>query len=319
MIAKHLLIVSSLLIASPALACSSCGCTLSPIWENQGMTTQAGLRVDLRYDYINQDQLRHGSGVASSADVANALANGSVEETEQYTRNHYYTLGLDYMVNRDWGVNLQVPYVDRNHATLGLGDTSNTYSHTQSLGDIKLIGRYQGLFPDAKTGLMLGMKFATGNTDDLFSSGPGVGSPLDASLQPGTGSTDLIVGAYHFDTLTPTIDWFAQGLYQIAMSTRNDYRPGNAINLNLGMRYTGFGKVMPQLQINAQARQSDSGLSSDPLNTGGKLAYLSPGVTVKVSDQVKVYGFVQLPVYQYVEGLQLTPRWNASLGVNFGW
>lgn len=315
---QRLLILSSLMLTTPAFACSSCGCTLSPVWENQGMTTQQGLRVDLRYDYINQDQLRHGSGVASSADVANALANGSVGETEQYTRNHYYTLGLDYLVNRDWGVNLQVPYIDRDHGTLGAGDADVTTSHTQSLGDIKLIGRYQGLFPDAKTGLMLGIKFATGKQDYTFSSGPGAGGALDASLQPGSGSTDLIIGAYHFDTLTSTTDWFVQGLYQTAMSTRNDYRPGNAINLNLGMRYTGFGNIMPQLQINAQQRQSDSGLNGDALNTGGKLAYLSPGVTVKVSNQVKVYGFVQLPVYQYVEGLQLAPSWNASLGVNFG-
>ena len=315
---QRLLIISGLLLSTPAFACSSCGCTLSPVWENQGMTTQAGLRVDLRYDYVNQDQLRRGIGVASSADVTNALANGSVGETEQYTQNHYYTLGLDYLVNRDWGVNLQVPYIDRDHGTLAAGDTDITSSHTQSLGDIKLIGRYQGLFPDAKTGLMLGMKFATGRQDYSFSSGPGAGTSLDASLQPGTGSTDLIVGAYHFDTLTTTLDWFAQVMYQTAMSTRNDYRPGNAINLNLGTRYTGFGDVMPQLQLNAQTRLSDSGLNSDPLNTGGKLAYLSPGVTVRISDQVKVYGFVQLPVYQYVEGLQLAPRWNASLGVNFG-
>ncbi|WP_124949732.1 TonB-dependent receptor [Sulfuriferula thiophila] len=318
MTSTRLLLAATLLIPVPALACSSCGCTLSPVWENQGMSTQAGLRMDLRYDYVNQDQMRHGSGVASSADIATALANGTVGETEQYTKNHYYTLGADYMFNRDWGVNLQVPYIDRDHGTLGAGDTDTSYSHTQSLGDIKLIGRYQGFFPDAKTGMMLGLKLPTGKQDYNFSSGPMAGMPLDRSLQPGTGSTDLIVGAYHFDTLTPTLDWFAQALYQTAMDTRNDYRPGNALNLNLGVRYTGFGNIMPQLQLNAQTRSSDSGANADPANTGGKLAYLSPGATIKVSDNIKVYGFVQLPVYQYVEGLQLAPRWNASFGINFG-
>lgn len=318
MAATRLLIAASLVIPVQALACSSCGCTLSPVWENQGMSTQAGLRMDLRYDYINQDQLRHGSGVASSTDVTAALANGTAGETEQYTRNQYYTLSADYMFNRYWGVNLQMPYIDRDHGTLGAGDTDISYSHTRSLGDIKLIGRYQGFSADAKTGMQLGLKLPTGRQDYNFSSGPMAGMPVDRSLQPGSGSTDLIVGAYHFDTLTPVMDWFVQGLYQRAISTQNGYRPGDALNLNLGVRYTGFGNIMPQLQINAQSRLSDSGLNADPANTGGKLAYLSPGVTVTLSDKVKIYSFIQLPVYQYVEGLQLAPRWNASFGINFG-
>jgi hypothetical protein len=318
MTATRLIIASALLIPTQVFACSSCGCTLSPVWENQGMSTQAGLRMDLRYDYINQDQLRHGSGTASSADVANALANGTVEESEQYTKNHYYTLAADYMFNRDWGVNLQVPYIDRSHGTIADGDTDITSSHTNSLGDIKLIARYQGFFPDAKTGMMLGLKLPTGKQDANFSSGPGAGTPLDRSLQPGSGSTDLIVGAYHFDTLTPSLDWFVQGLYQTAMSTKDDYRPGDAYNLNLGMRYTALGKLMPQLQVNAQIRNSDSGINADTYNSGGKLAYLSPGLTYKINNDVKIYGFIQLPIYQYVEGLQLAPRWNASFGINFG-
>ena len=318
MTTTRLLIAATLLIPAQALACSSCGCTLSPVWENQGMSTQTGLRMDLRFDYINQDQLRHGSGVASNTDIASALANGTAGETERYTENHYYTLGADYMFNRYWGINLQIPYIDRDHGTLNAGDTDSSYSHTKSLGDIKLIGRYQGFFADAKTGMMLGLKLPTGKQDYNFSSGPMAGMPLDRSLQPGSGSTDLIVGAYHFDTLMPTVDWFAQGLYQSAISTQNGYRPGAALNLNLGMRYTAFGNIMPQLQINAQTRSSDSGINADPANTGGRLVYLSPGVTVAISDNVKIYSFIQLPVYQYVEGLQLAPRWNASFGINFG-
>ncbi len=319
MTAKRLLIAATFLIPTQVLACSSCGCTLSPVWENQGMSTQAGLRMDLRYDYINQDQLRHGSGVASSADVANALTTGTASETEQYTKNQYYTLGIDYMFNRDWGVNLQLPYIDRDHATIADGDTESSYSHTKSLGDIKLLARYQGFFPDAKTGMTLGLKLPTGKQDFNFSTGPGAGTSLDRSLQPGTGSTDLIIGVYRFDSLSPTLDWFTQALFQMALTTRDDYRPGNAFNLNLGVRYTGFGNIMPQLQINGQRRSKDTGANADPSNTGGTLVYLSPGVTIKITDNTKIYSFIQLPLYQYVEGLQLAPRWNASLGINFGW
>ena len=298
-------------------ACSSCGCTLSSDWENQGLSSTPGLRVDLRYDYINQDQLRHGSGTASSADVASALTNGTVGETEVKTRNHYYTLGLDYSPDRDWGINVQIPYIDRDHATLGAGDTENTNSHTRSLGDIKLIGRYQGFFEARDTGVLLGVKLPTGKRDANFASGPGAGQQLDRSLQPGSGSTDIILGVYHTRALGKNWDGFAQAIYQAAVRIKDDYRPGNSLNLNAGVRYVDWGSVVPQLQLNARAVRRDSGLNSDPDNTGGRLVYLSPGVTVAVSKSAKVYGFIQLPLYQYVEGLQLSPRWNASVGLNF--
>jgi hypothetical protein len=313
----HLAALVMLSLPVSGWACSSCGCTLSSDWENQGLSSTPGLRMDLRYDYINQNQLRHGSGTASSADVASALANGTVGETEIKTRNHYYTLGLDYSPDRDWGINLQIPYIDRDHATLGAGDTDNTNSHTRSLGDIKLIGRYQGFFEARDTGVMLGVKLATGQHDANFASGPGAGQPLDRSLQPGSGSTDIIVGAYHTRALGKNWDGFAQVIFQAAVQTKDDYRPGNSINLNLGVRYLDWGSVVPQVQVNARTVRRDSGLNADPDNTGGSLVYLSPGVTLAVSKSAKVYGFIQLPVYQYVEGLQLAPRWNASVGLNF--
>lgn len=273
--------------------------------------------MDLRYDYINQNQLRHGSGTASNADIATALANGSVAETEQATANRYYTLGVDYSPNRIWGFNLQVPYIDRNHSTLGAGDSENTYSHTRSLGDIKFSARYQGFSPDGDIGIQLGLKLPTGKHDYNFSSGPQAGMPLDRSLQPGSGSTDLILGVYHYGTLNRNWDWFAQGIFQTAIKTLDDYRPGNALNLNTGVRYMAFDNIVPQLQINAQTRQRDTGVSADPANTGGNLVYLSPGITVTLNKSTKIYSFIQVPVYQYVEGLQLAPRWNASVGLNF--
>ena len=314
---RTLIICATLLTPASALACSSCGCTLSSDWENQGLASTPGVRVDLRYDYINQNQLRHGSGTASSADVAAALANGTVGETERITTNHYDTLGLDYSPSRAWGFNLQVPYIDRNHSTLGAGDTDNTYSHTQSVGDIKLIARYQGFFPDGDTGIQFGLKLPTGKHDYNFSSGPGAGTPLDRSLQPGSGSTDIILGVYRYGSLNKSWDWFAQGIFQAPIKTVGDYRPGNALNLNAGVRYMEFGNIVPQLQINAQTRQRDTGLNADPDNTGGKLVYLSPGFTAAISKSTKIYGFIQVPLYQYVEGLQLAPRWNASVGLNF--
>jgi len=307
-----------------AVACSSCGCTLSSDWGSQGMASTPGFRVDLRYDYIDQKQMRIGGGTANAASVAALQTAGTLGETETKTTNHYYTLGFDYSPNRDWGINVQIPYIDRDHGTLAFDnvnpsalDTDVSRSHTKSLGDIKVIGRYQGFSPDGNLGVMFGVKLPTGKDDENFASGPLGGQLLDRSLQAGTGSTDVILGVYRFGTLSRKWDWFAQALYQYATNTKDDFRPGDSLNANVGVRYMEFGDIVPQLQINAKAAPHDTGANADRINSGGEIYYLSPGVTAALSKTSKLYGFFQLPLYQHVEGFQIAPKWNASVGVNF--
>jgi hypothetical protein len=63
-------------------------------------------------------------------------------------------------------------------------------------------------------------------------------------------------------------------------------------------------------------RARDRGDQAEPEDTGGKALFLSPGIGYGVSDKLQVYGFVQLSVYQYVNGVQLTARRAFSIGVS---
>ena len=82
-------------------------------------------------------------------------------------------------------------------------------------------------------------------------------------------------------------------------------------------RYTGFAGVAPHLQVNVRAEKREVGVNADVANSGATLAYLSPGVTVEVSRALQVYVFAQVPLAQRVNGLQLEPRWSASLGMHW--
>ena len=111
-----------------------------------------------------------------------------------------------------------------------------------SLGDVRLLGSYQGLLPTHNLGVQLGVKLPTGKygTAIHFYGGPDAGSPLDASLQPGTGSTDIIVGAYYYQAISQDIDVTVNGQFQSALSHHmdqpgNDYRPGNSTTLSVGL------------------------------------------------------------------------------------
>jgi hypothetical protein len=81
------------------------------------------------------------------------------------------------------------------------------------------------------------------------------------------------------------------------------------------LRFMGFTQAMPQLQLNYRHVEHDSGASADEVSTGGDLVYLSPGLVVPVTKETSVYGFVQLPVYQDVRGVQLAPTYIASVGL----
>ncbi len=320
-----LLALPALAAPASAFACASCGSTLSSDWESQGFSTHSGLRMDIRYDYLDQNQLRSGTGTISPQAASQVVTpSGDLQEVEKYTNNRYLTLGLDYSFNPDWGVNVQLPYIDRSHATLGTNsDGSNPAdgaydSHTRNIGDVKVVGRYQGFLPRHNLGLLLGLKLATGgHTQTGISTDPasvGAMTAIDRGLQPGTGTTDAIVGLYYFDAINRDWEYFAQGTYQTALNSSDNYKPGDAYSLHAGLRYMGFDSVVPQLQLNTRYARHDSGSNADTVSTGGTLVYLSPGVVVPLNKRVSLYGFVQLPVYQDVNGVQLTPRSIVSVG-----
>jgi hypothetical protein len=180
-----------------------------------------------------------------------------------------------------------------------------------------VIGRYAGLSDEKNVGVQLGLKLPTGSYKKTFSGGAISGDPLDRGLQPGTGTTDVIVGAFRFAPVSQNWDYFAQAMAQLPLNSRDHYRPGNALNVNFGFRYMNFGGVFPQLQINGRVSAKDSGANATPDDSGGRTIYLSPGATVAITEKIKAYGFIQLPIYQNLNGYQLAPKYTVSVGTRF--
>ncbi len=285
-----------------------------------------GFTAGLSYDYINQNKQRYGSSAASATQIQNLWNSG--KEIEDYTVTRTTTASLNH-TSDTWGVDTLLPFVQRTHGTFGQGAappfpdyTGYATSSDNGIGDIRVIGRYTGFSADKTTGIIAGVKLPTGSTNATFNDGV---TPLDRSLQIGTGSTDLILGGFTTGAIAE-YGWFAQGTVQHAVATKSiagaDFRPGDAYSVNTGIRYAKFGaKFTPMLQLNYVHRQADSGAgatydvnNNSPL-TGGTLVYLAPGAMARVGGGTSVYGFIQLPVYQNVTSLQLSPRYTVSLGI----
>lgn len=309
-------------------ACASCGCTLSCDWDTLQISSTPGVKLDIRYDYLDQNQLWSGDGPISASRASKRTNDGEPQEVEKYTINNYVTLGADYNINADWGVSLLLPFIDRNHLTLGTasdgddpGPGGGQYkSHTTNLGDMRLIGRYQGFLPKGNLGVTFGVKLPTGSYtltgDSTDPTAPG-DVVIDRGLQPGTGTTDLIVGAFYADSISEHWNYFTQAIFQTALYSKDDYRPGNSVNFNAGLRYAGFTFITPQIQVNYKYVERDSGANADTFSTGGSLVYASAGAVVPIGDKFSVYGFAQIPVYQYVRGVQLVQRYSTTFGMRY--
>ncbi|WP_266158256.1 transporter [Dyella silvatica] len=332
------------LLPQAAHACATCGCTLSTDAAT-GYSTAAGWRINLDYTFIDQDQLRHGSGKASPAQVVNqpsapALGGGEIEKD---TINRYINASATYRFNADWGVTAVLPYVLRSHATYGTQLQPYTSAatapdqvssvHVAGIGDAKILGSYQGFLPTHNLGVQFGIKLPTGHYGGqdsdgnfvghptTFSRGPSLGQSLDTSLQAGTGSTDLIVGAYYYQPVSENFDAFVNGQFQAAVKEKLDapganYRPGNLTSVSVGLRYEAHADWVPQVQINWFHKSADQGALADTPDTEGTVAYLSPGISGSLSKNLQLYAFVQVPIYSHLQGYQLFPGWTGTVGIS---
>ena len=336
-----MLIPGIVLNSLDCFACAACGCSLSSEAAT-GYSSTTGWSVSLQYDYINQNQLRTGTGSISSSQAASINDAGGSQEVEHGTINRYITLGLGYSPSADWNVKLLVPYIDRSHTTYGQATSDQltpdqiSGSSVSTLGDIKFITSYQGLLSNHNLGIQLGVKLPTGayggpkasgtgtagRNPATFTSGPNSGDILDTSLQAGTGSTDLILGAYYNNKVSQHFSAFINLQFQAAVKQElnqpdEDFRPGNQEALSFGIRYEANPTIVPQLQVNINHRSQDLGTLADTPNSAGTAAYLSPGVSISILKDVQIYGFGQLPIYSKLEGYQLFPHVTGSVGLAY--
>lgn len=296
-----------------AQACSSCSCSVATEWIGASLGASPRLRLDARFDFVDQNQLRLGSQA-----VSKTAALPTAHEYQQGTLTRYYTLGADYGYSRDWALNLQLPYLVREHQTIGedqaTAEVSN--SETRGLGDARLVARYLGLFEDRSWGLEFGLTLPTGAHQRRFRDGPLAGEIIDRGLQNGSGTTGAILGLIHQAPISRDWDRFAQLQLRQPLNRVDGFRPATQLSANVGLRYVGLPGLVPQLQLNARIEGRESGRAADYANSGSQAIYVAPGLAGTILRGLSAYAFVQLPVYQHHSGYQLAPRYLATIGLS---
>ncbi len=288
------------LIPAEAFACA-CGCSVFDVGSRSLMPKEGdhGGAVFFEWYRANQNQNWRGLSKAPAAD-----------NEDKRVLTDWYVVGLQYMFNRDWGMQVRMPYATRSFTT---GDDYSTY-HASHLGDVEITGLYTGFAKDMSTGVIFGLKLPTGSYTT---------ANFDRDTQIGSGSTDFILGAFHRGIITGDNAWqyFGQVKWMQAFATKSteegDFGPGTSLDGAVGITYNNwyhvgpFDKIAPVLQIIGSHRQPDSGAASLPDETGHDRLFISPGIefTKVLSEEenktLKLYGDVEIPIYQRTNGNQL--------------
>lgn len=276
-------------------ACA-CGCGVFEVGTSSLYPHDSGGTVWVEYDFMDQYLNWHATRVASAG-----------KNNDKVLRTNFVTVGAQYMINRNWGAMLEIPYWERFYKGAYNGNNADFQSYDfNSIGDIRIEGMYTGLSEDMSTGLLAGVKVPSGWWHYPH---------VDRDTQIGTGSTDLLFGAYHLGNLPfqwreRPFNWYAQAAYDLPVFTQDHYKPGREFDGALGAYYN-FGQfsflreTAPMLSLIYSDRVRDSQSQASPQNTGYTRLLIAPGGEVKIGP-VRWYGDVEFPFFQNMNGNQLT-------------
>ncbi|HEU5296913.1 MAG TPA: transporter [Burkholderiaceae bacterium] len=292
-------------------ACGSAFCTLLNDRFALGTWDHVGWSADVRVDYVSQTQLRSGTRSINANEVSGEDA------VERHTYNTNVVTTLERSFDMNWSLALRVPVVKRDHLhdlideDTGAPGASESWRFTR-LGDVELLARWQDTrrSPETSWAISGGLKLPTGSFD--VSNDDGVRA--ERSLQPGSGTTDLIVGVAWRQLLAASDALNAQATWVQPLNSREQFKPGRRLELAAGWSHAFNPTVSGVLQASVVDKARDSGEQAEPENSGGTFVSLSPGINVAVGARGVLYGYLQVPLYQRVNGIQLVPKTSFALG-----
>jgi len=287
---------TTVLTPTTAHACA-CGCGVFDVATSSMFPTDSGLTAFVNYAYQNQNNNWNGKSAA-------AAKNNDDKKIE----TSFITPGAQYMFNRSWGAMVEIPVVDRTFDSAGNpGPVTWT-----GLGDIRIEGIYTGFSEDLSSGVTFGAKLPTGSDNQ---------AEEDRDTQIGSGSTDLLLGAFHRDRFgTSHWNWFGQASLDLPVLKQGGYLPGLEVDSAAGIYYDGFSidrvKISPVAQVIGSWRGRDNGSQAAPDDSGYQRVLLSPGVEFHLHP-VKFYADVEIPVYQNMTGNQLVAPMLFKAGLSY--
>lgn len=332
-VAFFVVVAAIALALAPAPARGSCGSAQCPLdthgtetlrWDPSlpGGQPVGRITVGVSYQYIDQDRPRIGTRPAAIGELGS-------REDEIRTINRRMDLTLRGALAEGWSVSASLPLVDRYHSHIvneADGSSQRQEFRYNGVGDLTVLGYWTPWGSDhERTTLTLqgGIKVPTG----LRHVEPIDGEEPEPPARPGSGSADGLFGLHLMHVLpsktlgggATVVPIFASALLRLNGRGTEGYRVGHEVQLSVGGGYPLINRLRFAGQLNARIAARDEVGTTDATreNTGGRWLYASPGLQFAATDNVGFTGFLQVPVYQRVNRIQLAAPLNLWFGVTY--
>jgi hypothetical protein len=260
------------------------------------------LSAGLTYRYSLSDNVFKGS---EKVDIG--FVNKSDFNYTEFTINYAFTSKLSVRGEIGYFFNKTEYYNNGFNPARGSG-----------IGDISLLFNYQ-LFQKSKFGIIaigMGTKLPVGVFDQEANL-----VKLPINVQPSSGSYKLSFQMFQQKSFNVRTSFFSLASVEFAAwihSKNFNWRYGNAYLLNTGFSY----KPIPKLNTSLAARAEIRGRSyrDDMIivdSSGSKVIYINPALNWKATPKISLNVGVLLPVYRYMNGIQLGNSLGTFLGLHF--
>lgn len=284
-----------------------------PLSNNLGLPNEGkgSFSIGLNYDYNNLNTLNAGSD--------------KLDDDSRLRITNSILLSLGYAISDKLSFEALFTWVNQTRTISQFGNEN--FSETSGIGDAVFLAKYA--FPDvlginSVLNFGLGTKAPIGKSDLTTEEG----FLLTADLQPGSGAWDVLgwmsiskkLDFRPTATVSGSLTYRLTGANDAYLNNSTNYEFGNVFQTNVGYtdQFLLFNTIFnPGLVLKYRKASFDKIDNSQLPNTGGQWVFLRPELSVRITPNLVFSSRVELPVYSYVDGTQLTPTLRFTAGVSF--
>ncbi len=306
-------VIILIFISSQPLFSQTCCSGGVPLSNNLGLPNEGkgALLFGLNYDYNNLNTLNAGSS--------------KLEDDSRLRITNSILANLGYAISDRVAVEALFTWVSQTRTISQFGNEN--FAQTSGIGDAVFLAKYA--IPDflgkqTVFNLGLGTKIPLGNSDLTTEEG----FQLTADLQPGSGAWDILGWSSFSKGMNFRPSAIISGSFTYRFTGKNTsylndtsvYEFGNVAQASLGYtdQFLLFNTIFnPGLVFKYRKAFEDKIEGSNLPNTGGQWIFVRSELTMLVTPDLSLYARVELPLYSYVVGTQLTPTIRSTVGISY--
>lgn len=308
----RILFFSIFLLASQQVLSQTCCSGGVPLSNNIGLPNdgKGALFLGLTYDYNKLNTLNAGRE--------------KLDDDSRLRITNSVILSLGYSFSDRFSVESLYTWVNQTRTITQFGNES--FTETSGIGDAVVLAKYtlpNILGKNSIASFGTGIKLPFGESDIRTAQG----IQLTADLQPGSGALDYIALLSFSKNLSFRPSAVVSGTATFRFTGVNNdylngvatYEFGNGFQANIGYtdQFLAFNTIFnPGLVIKYRHAQVDKIDSSNLPNTGGEWVFVRPELNVNITPNLSLVSRLEVPIYSYVDGTQLTPSLRFSGGIN---